>query len=202
MTSAPFASGASASQGASCAGPPTGAQQARKPAGGFLDCPVDHLTLPWWLYQQGAMAFGTLRVWLGILELAETRCGAAPEGPAHYRPEELHRLLRAPRPAPVCAVVQQLEALGLLAWSPPAIRFLPHTEILREALTQDGYQRLRALGSDGGPRDRVRERPLLVNEARQWEDCGGPRLLWWRHRIALGSSAGDFSHTSIEALTW
>ena len=29
--------------------PPTGPQQARKPAGGFIDCPVDRLTLPWWL---------------------------------------------------------------------------------------------------------------------------------------------------------
>src|SRR5262249_10274090 len=37
--------------------PPTGTQQARKPAGGFIDCPVDYLTLPWWVYQQGAMGF-------------------------------------------------------------------------------------------------------------------------------------------------
>ena len=32
--------------------PPTGTQQARKPVGGFIDCPVDRLTLPWWLYQR------------------------------------------------------------------------------------------------------------------------------------------------------
>ena len=27
--------------------PPTGTQQARKPAGGFIDCPVEYLILPW-----------------------------------------------------------------------------------------------------------------------------------------------------------
>src|SRR6266704_3023655 len=124
--------------------PPTGAQQARKPAGGFIDCPVEYLTLPWWLYQQGTMAFGTLRVWLGTLELVEKRCGAAPDVPAHYRPEELRRLLRVPRLAPVTAGLQQLEALGLLAWSPQAIQFLPQAQALREALGQDGYQTLRA----------------------------------------------------------
>src|SRR6266571_8110731 len=56
---------AAASPCAACAWPPMGTQTAHKPAGGFIDCPVDHLTLPWWLYQQGTMAFGTLRVWLG-----------------------------------------------------------------------------------------------------------------------------------------
>jgi hypothetical protein len=86
--------------------PPTGTQQARKPAGGFLDCPVDRLILPWWLYQQGAMAFGTLRVWLGALELVEKRCEMDPGTPAHYGPEELRRLLRLPRLAPVTAAVQ------------------------------------------------------------------------------------------------
>src|SRR2546422_405699 len=144
MTVAQLASGAGASQGAACAWPPTGAQQARKPAGGFLDCPVDHLTLPWWMYQQGAMALGTLRVWLGTLELVEKRCCTAPEAPVHYRPEELRRLLRAPRLAPVTAGLQQLEELGLLAWSPQVIQFLPQAPVLQEALGQDGYQTLRA----------------------------------------------------------
>src|SRR2546426_1236448 len=144
MTVAQLASGAGASQGASCAWPPTGTQQARKPAGGFLDCPVDHLTLPWWTYQQGAMALGTLRVWLGTLELVEKRCGTDPDTPAHYSPEELRRLLRAPRLAPVTAGLQQLEDLGLLVWSPQAIQFLPQAQALRQALGQDGYQTLRA----------------------------------------------------------
>src|SRR5215472_12813304 len=119
--------------GAACAWPPTGAQQARKPAGGFIDCPVEYLTLPWWLYQHGTMAFGTLRVWLGTLELVEKRCGAAPDVPAHYGPEELRRLLRVPRRAPVTAGLQQLEDHGLLAWSPQAIQFLPQAQALREA---------------------------------------------------------------------
>ena len=35
-----------AAPGAACAWPPTGTQTAHKPAGGFIDCPVDHLTLP------------------------------------------------------------------------------------------------------------------------------------------------------------
>src|SRR3989449_4259499 len=144
MTVAQLASGAGASQGAACAWPPTGAQQARKPAGGFLDCPVDHLTLPWWMYQQGAMALGTLRVWLGTLELVEKRCCTAPEAPVHYNPEELRRLLRAPRLAPVTAGLQQLEELGLLAWSPQVIQFLPQAPVLQEALGQDSYQTLRA----------------------------------------------------------
>jgi hypothetical protein len=124
--------------------PPTGIQQARKPAGGFIDCPVDCLTLPWWRYQQGALALNTLRVWLGALELVEKRCDMAPETPVHYGPEELRRLLDLPRLTPVTTALQQLEALGLLAWSPQAIQFLPHVEVLREALAQDSYRRLRA----------------------------------------------------------
>jgi hypothetical protein len=124
--------------------PPTGTQQARKPAGGFIDCPVDYLTLPWWVYQQGAMGLDTLRVWLGTLELVEKRCCTAPEAPVHYGPEELRRLLRVPRLAPVTAALRQLEALGLLAWSPQAIEFLPQAPALQEALAQDGYQALRA----------------------------------------------------------
>src|SRR5712691_3610381 len=144
MTVAQLASGRGASHGAACTWPPTGGHKARKPAGGFLDCPVDHLTLPWWLYQQGTMAFGTLRVWLGTLELVEKRCCTAPEAPVHYRPEELRRLLRAPRLAPVTAGLQQLEELGLLAWSPQVIQFLPQAPVLQEALGQDSYQTLRA----------------------------------------------------------
>ncbi len=144
MPVAPLVSSASASQGTSCAWPPTGAQQAHKPAGGFIDCPVDYLTLPWWVYQQGTIALGTLRVWLGTLELVEKRCCTAPEAPAHYHPEELRRLLRVPRLAPVTAGLQQLEDLGLLAWSPQAIQFLPQAQALRQALTQDSYQTLRA----------------------------------------------------------
>src|SRR6266852_3125388 len=144
MTVAPLAFGRGASHDATGAWPPTGTQQARKPAGGFLDCPVDHLTLPWWLYQQGTIALGTLRVWLGTLELVEKRCGTAPDTPAHYGPEELRRLLRAPRLAPVTAGLQQLEALGLLAWSPQVIQFLPQAQALRQELGQDGYQTLRA----------------------------------------------------------
>src|SRR5712691_7783834 len=103
-----------------------------------------YLTLPWWVYQQGAMGFDTLRVWLGTLELVEKRCCTAPDTPAHYDPEKLRRLLRAPRLAPVTAGLQQLEALGLLAWSPQVIQFLPQAQALRQALGQDGYQTLRA----------------------------------------------------------
>jgi hypothetical protein len=105
---------------------------------------VDYLTLPWWVYQQGAMGFDTLRVWLGTLELVEKRCCTAPDAPVHYGPEELRRLLRAPRLAPVQEAVQRLEDLGLLAWSPQGIQFLPQAQALREALAQDGYQTLRA----------------------------------------------------------
>src|SRR5439155_17839503 len=95
---------------------------------------VAHLPRPWWLYQQGTMASGTLRVWIGTRELVETRCGTAPEAPVHYRPEELRRLLRAPRLAPVTAGLQQLEELGLLAWSSQVIQFLPQAPVLQEAL--------------------------------------------------------------------
>ena len=42
------------------------------------------------------------------------------------------------------AGLQQLEALGLLAWSPQAIQFLPQAQALQEALTQNSYQTLRA----------------------------------------------------------
>ncbi|MGE3542229.1 MAG: hypothetical protein AB7N91_33040 [Candidatus Tectimicrobiota bacterium] len=134
----------------SCPWPPAGGRQtARKPAGGFIDCPIDVLTLPWWYYQQGALELRTLRVWFGTLELVEKRCGAAPEVPAHYGPEELRRLLRWPRLAPVIAAVQQLETLGLLAWSSQAIQFLPQAEVLREALAQDAYQTLRAQVAPG-----------------------------------------------------
>src|SRR5215813_3828692 len=144
MTVAPLASSAGAAHGTACPWPPTGTQTARKPAGGFIDCPVEYLTLPWWLYQQGAMGFDTLRVWLGTLELVEKRCGKDPDTPAHYGPEELRRLLRAPRLAPVQEAVQRLEDLGLLAWSPQGIQFLPPALALQETLAQDGYQTLRA----------------------------------------------------------
>jgi len=130
---------------AACPWPPVGGRQtARKPAGGFVDCPIDVLTLPWWVYQQGAIGLGTLRAWFGTLELVEKRCGVVSDAPVHYSAEELRRLLRVSRLAPVTAAVQQLEALGLLAWSSQAIGFLPHAEVLREALTQAGYQTLRA----------------------------------------------------------
>ena len=133
-----------AAPGAACAWPPTGIQTAHKPAGGFIDCPVDYLTLPWWVYQQGAIALGTLRVWLGTLELVEKRCCTAPDAPVHYGPEELRHLLRLPRLAPVQEAVQRLEDLGLLAWSPQVIQFLPQAQALQEALDQDGYHTLRA----------------------------------------------------------
>src|SRR5262249_41675632 len=116
MTVAPRIPDAGTAHSAMPVWPPTGTQTARKPAGGFIDCPVDYLTLPWWLYQQGAMGFDT---------------------PAHYGPEELRRLLRAPRLAPVQEAVQRLEDLGLLAWSPQGIQFLPQAQALREALAQD-----------------------------------------------------------------
>jgi len=96
------------------------------------------------VYQQGAIGLDTLRIWLGTLELVEKRCCTAPDASVHYHPEELRRLLRAPRLAPVTAGLQQLEALGLLAWSPQVIQFLPQAQALREALGQDGYQTLRA----------------------------------------------------------
>src|SRR5713101_5092858 len=149
MTVAPLASDRGASHGAACAWPPTGTQQAHKPAGGFIDCPVDYLTLPWWVYQQGAIGLDTLRVWLGTLELVEKRCCTAPDTPAHYDPEELRRLLRAPRLAPVTAGLQQLEELGLLAWSPQAIQFLPQGIAVQAALAQDGYRTLRAQVAPG-----------------------------------------------------
>ncbi|MGE3537825.1 MAG: hypothetical protein AB7N91_10385 [Candidatus Tectimicrobiota bacterium] len=150
MTVAPLAPRNDAAAATSCAWPPAGGlQTARKPAGGFIDCPIDVLTLPWWYYRQGALELATLRVWLGTLELVEKRCGAAPDVPAHYGPEELRRLLRWPRLAPVTTAVQQLEALGLLAWSPQAIQLLPQAEVLREALTQEGYRTLRAQCAPG-----------------------------------------------------
>src|SRR5713101_30277 len=91
--------------------PPPGGLRARKPDGGFIDCPVDYLTLPWWVYQQGAMGLDTLRVWLGTLELVEKRCCTDPDAPVHYGAEELRRLLHVPRLAPVTAALQRLEDL-------------------------------------------------------------------------------------------
>ena len=150
MTVAPLASSAGAVEDAACPWPPVGGRQtARKPAEGFIDCPIDVLTLPWWVYQQDAMGLSTLRVWLGTLELVEKRCGAAPGTPVYYSAEELRRLLRVPRLAPVTAAVQQLEDLGLLAWSPQAIGVLPHAAVVQEALAQDGYHTLRAQCAPG-----------------------------------------------------
>jgi hypothetical protein len=124
--------------------PPPGGLRARKPDGGFIDCPVDFLTLPWWVYEQGTIPLQTLRVWLGTLELVEKRCTASPDVPAHYGPEELRRLLRIPRLPTVTDAIERLEDLGLLAWSPHAILFLPHACALKEALAQDGYRMLRS----------------------------------------------------------
>lgn len=129
---------------AGLAWPPPGALRARKPDGGFIDCPVDYLTLPWWVYKQGTITLQTLRVWFGTLELVEKRCTASPDVPAHYGPEELRRLLRLSRLPPVTDAIERLEDLGLLAWSPHAILFLPHAYALKAAVAQDSYRTLRS----------------------------------------------------------
>src|SRR5712691_10137131 len=95
--------------------PPPGALRARKPDGGFIDCPVDYLTLPWWVYEQGIIPLQTLRVWLGAMELVEKRCTTPPDVPANYGPEELRRLLRLSRLPPVTNAIERLEDLRLLA---------------------------------------------------------------------------------------
>ena len=45
--------------------------------------------------------------------------------------------------------LRQLEDLGLLAWSPQAIQFLPQAQALREALAHEGYRTLRAQCAPG-----------------------------------------------------
>ena len=51
MTVAPRIPDAGTAHSAMPVWPPTGTQTARKPAGGFINCHVDYLTLPWWVYQ-------------------------------------------------------------------------------------------------------------------------------------------------------
>ena len=80
-----LASAMGSAHGVACAWPPTGTQTTHKPDSGFIDWTDDYLTLPWWVYQQGAIALGTLRVWLGTLELVEKRCGACWAGRAWRR---------------------------------------------------------------------------------------------------------------------
>jgi hypothetical protein len=48
--------------------PSTGRQSADKPAGGFVQCPLDRLLLPWWLYQADRLSFFALRTYWGALD--------------------------------------------------------------------------------------------------------------------------------------
>jgi len=204
--------------------PLSGHPMARKPAGGFIDCPVDRLTLPWWCYQEGAIDLGTLRVWLGTLELVEKRCGAAPEVPAHYGPEELRRVLRLPRLAPVTAALQQLEALGLLAWSPQAIQFLPQGTAVQEALAQEGYRTVRAqlapglrwvpvprrllvwLAQDGQPGVIATACGVLPRcmryKARQCEAAGRVAAPWIATVFGVAERTVQRAFTTLEACGW
>jgi len=86
MTVAQLASGAGASQGASCAWPPTGPSRPANRLVVSLTVQSDHLTLPVGTYQQGAMAFGTLRSGWGLWSWWRSVLYGY-GGPVHYSPE-------------------------------------------------------------------------------------------------------------------
>ena len=121
-----------ASAGTALPWPPSGRQSAWKPTGGFFQCPTPYLTLPWALYQHGALSFLSLRTWCGVLELPERRHDFVRDHEVHYSVDELRRLLQVPRLAPVQTALHALEEVGLLTWSSDRIVCFPDAGHLRD----------------------------------------------------------------------
>ncbi len=117
---------------------------ARKPAGGFALMPVDQLFLPWHAYQHGLIEPLTLRGYLASREMPARRCELAPGTRSHYRARELQELLGpAVRLRQATAVIEALEASGLVAWTEPALRMMTQPTDL-QGLDPSAYAALRA----------------------------------------------------------
>lgn len=117
---------------------------ARKPEGGFALLPVDQLLLPWHAYQHGLIPPVVLRGYLASREMPERRCALAPGTRVHYRAHELQELLGpAVRRSQATAVIEALEASGLVAWTEPAIRLITQPTDL-QGLDSSAYAVLRA----------------------------------------------------------
>jgi len=96
-------------------------------------------------------------------EMVERRCRTERGTPAVYTTAELQTLLQASRRAPLERSVARLEAVGLLTWTPEAVRFLPHPERLQARVRASGGalgfafdgdgDRLIAVDEDGEVRD-------------------------------------------------
>ncbi len=124
--------------------PEDGYWPARKPAGGFALLPVDQLLLPWHAYQHGLLTPMVLRGYLASREMPERRCELAPGTRVHYRARELQELLGpAVRRSQATAVIEALEASGLVAWTEPAIRLITQPTDL-QGLDPSAYAAMRA----------------------------------------------------------
>ena len=123
---------APASAGTALPWPPSGRQSAWKPTGGFFLCPIPYLTLPWALYEHGALSFLSLRAWCGVLELPERRHDFVLDHEVHYSVDELRRLLQVPRLAPVQTALHALEEVGLLTWASDRIVCFPTPATFRD----------------------------------------------------------------------
>ena len=117
---------------------------ARKPAGGFALLRVEQLLLPWLAHQQGLIEPLTLRGYLASREMLERRCELEPGTRVHYRARELQELLGpAVRRSQATAVIEALEASGLVVWTEPAARLITHPEDL-QGIDHARYAALRA----------------------------------------------------------
>lgn len=117
---------------------------ARKPVGGFALLTVDQLCLPWHAYQHGLITPVGLRGYLASREMPERRCELEPGTRVHYRARELQGLLGpAVRRSQATAVLEALEASGLVAWTEPAIRLIPQPTDL-QGLDPSAYAAMRA----------------------------------------------------------
>jgi hypothetical protein len=124
--------------------PEDGYWHARKPAGGFALLPVDQLLLPWHAHQQGLIEPLALRGYLASREMPARRCQTAPGTRVHYRARELQELLGpAVRCSQATAVLEALEASGLVTWTEPAIRLITQPTDL-QGLDSSAYAAMRA----------------------------------------------------------
>ena len=145
---------------------------ARKPVGGFALLTVDQLCLPWHAYQHGLLTAVGLRGYLASREMPDRRCELEPGTRVHYRARELQEFLGpAVRRSQATAVLEALEASGLVAWTEPAIRMMTQPTDL-QGLDPSAYAAMRA-----------HVHPLLYRVR-----CRGACCATWRGRARQGSS--------------
>ena len=93
----------------------------RKPEGGFVFISVRQLCRAWVAYQQRLICLVDLWVWFAAQELVARRCQLKAGQTAHYRVEELTRLVGGTHSMPVS--LRRLATAGLLHWEETTLTF-------------------------------------------------------------------------------